>query len=112
MEMIAHQHPGVDAPSVAPTDPAEPAEEQKVILPFNEDRLAPVTARHHMVNRTGVNESQGPGHSLIIGKSFSGSSKNVTMRGPTPFCPWIKQKCYHARTDPFLSDPFLSDPFL
>jgi len=60
--MIAHQHPGMDTPAVAPADLTQPEQERLPVLIALKNRLPPVTPSHHMINRPRILMSQGSWH--------------------------------------------------
>ena len=62
MEMIRHEDAGVNLPARLGTNLAQRLDEALAIPIILEDRLAPVTAIHDVLNRAGILDSQLAGH--------------------------------------------------
>ena len=62
MEMVADQHPRMHLPAMTRARLAQPSHEHRVIFLGLEDPLAPVTTGHHVIDRSGILEPQGPSH--------------------------------------------------
>ena len=62
VEMIPHQDPRMHPPPVTRARLSESVKKSLSVIIILENDLSPVTARHHMINRTGVLESGRSGH--------------------------------------------------
>jgi hypothetical protein len=62
VEMVPHQDPRMHPPPVARANLSESVKKSLSGIIILENDLSPVTARHHMINRTGVLESVRSGH--------------------------------------------------
>ena len=51
--VVIHQAPSPHAPLLSPADLSEPVEEGDAIFVIEENRLAGIAARHHMMDRAG-----------------------------------------------------------
>jgi hypothetical protein len=77
MEMIPHQHPGMDLPSVAPAHLPQPKEETLPILVVFKNRLPPIPTRHHVIHRPGILMSQRSWHAQKLPKQ-SGFTRKMS----------------------------------
>ncbi|MFN9730053.1 MAG: hypothetical protein ACK59M_06230 [Pseudomonadota bacterium] len=64
--MTAHQAPRPDPPVEAARHPAEVGHEGRAIHVVDEDRLARIAARNHMVERTLELEAERAGHERTV----------------------------------------------
>jgi hypothetical protein len=84
MEMVAHQHPGMDTPAVAPANLPQPEQERLPVIIALENDFSPIPARHHMINRSGVLVAQRSRHTAIPLLNLFSDKKNVAMKHLTP----------------------------
>ena len=62
MEVIAHEHPGMDLPAMARTDLAEPEKKRLSVVVGHKHGIAAVAAGHHMIHRASILKPGLPGH--------------------------------------------------
>ena len=54
MQVIAHEHPGMDFPAMARTDLDEPEKKRPSVVVGHEHGIAAVAGGHHVVNRSRI----------------------------------------------------------
>lgn len=62
MEVISHEHPGVNPPAVAGADLSEAEDKRLAVVVGDKHGIAAVAAGHHVVDCSRIFESRLPGH--------------------------------------------------
>ena len=75
VEVVAHEHPSVNPPSMAFTNLCESEHKRLPVVVRLKNNLAAITTRHHMVNRPGILESCRSCHALAYSITHSNTSR-------------------------------------